>query len=109
MGWQWLGNAMHLCVSDKCRFHLATVVGGGRWIVSTVGDYWPDGASEPARIGARRLYETYVFRAAKPHPHGCNCPQIEDLSEVDSQGYEHHDSANDGHMQMCEKWDTRTL
>lgn len=41
-GWLWYGNAAHLIVGRWCRFHLATVVGGGKWLVSMVGEYWPD-------------------------------------------------------------------
>jgi len=40
-GWRWFGNAAHLCVGHHCRFHLATLVGGG-FLVSTAGQHWPD-------------------------------------------------------------------
>jgi hypothetical protein len=38
--WVWMPHAGHLCVGHDCRFHLATWV--GKYIVSTVGEYWPD-------------------------------------------------------------------
>lgn len=46
--WKWFGNAGHLCVGSKCRFHLCTQVGG--YLVSTVGEYWPE--DEVRRIHA---------------------------------------------------------
>ncbi len=41
--WKWFGHAGHLVVGDKCRFHLTTKV--GRYLVSTVGEYWPERSS----------------------------------------------------------------
>lgn len=38
--WIWMPHAAHFCMGHYCRFHLATYVGG--YIVSTVGEYWPD-------------------------------------------------------------------
>lgn len=38
--WEWFGNAGHLIVSEWCRFHLCTNV--GKYLVSTVGEYWPE-------------------------------------------------------------------
>lgn len=38
--WKWFGHAGHLIVGQSCRFHLCTQV--GPWLVSTVGEYWPD-------------------------------------------------------------------
>ena len=37
--WKWFGNAAHFICGSDCRFHLATKV--GKYIVSTVGQYWP--------------------------------------------------------------------
>lgn len=86
--WTWMPHPAHLIVARDCRFHLATHVGG--YIVSTVGEWWPDsmvrdilaqcrgitlegkGDAREAdamkklgyqEIGAGRLYETMVFRA----------------------------------------------
>lgn len=38
--WKWYGHAAHLIVGQSCRFHLATEV--GEYLVSTVGEYWPE-------------------------------------------------------------------
>lgn len=38
--WIWMPHAGHLIVSNSCRFHLFTYV--GNYVVSTVGEYWPD-------------------------------------------------------------------
>lgn len=38
--WVWMPHAGHLCIGRDCEFHLNTYV--GKYIVSTVGDYWPD-------------------------------------------------------------------
>lgn len=46
--WIWMPHAAHLIVGNDCRFHLATYV--GKYIVSTVGEYWPD--QEVRRIHA---------------------------------------------------------
>ena len=40
--WVWMPHAAHYICADKCRFFMATKV--GRYIVSTVGEYWPDRA-----------------------------------------------------------------
>lgn len=38
--WIWMPHAGHLIVGNECQFHLNTYV--GKYIVSTVGEYWPD-------------------------------------------------------------------
>jgi hypothetical protein len=38
--WVWMPHPGHLIVSRDCGFHLNTYVGG--YIISTVGEYWPD-------------------------------------------------------------------
>lgn len=40
---QWFGHAAHFICGRWCRFHLATQV--GRYLVSTVGEYWPGRSS----------------------------------------------------------------
>lgn len=37
---KWFGHAGHFICAPWCRFHLTTQV--GPWLVSTVGEYWPD-------------------------------------------------------------------
>jgi hypothetical protein len=93
---KWFGHAGHFICSDKCRFHLTTLV--GKYLISTVGELWPE---RPVReihasvndkrwldehshlkgdnfdfeymkkfgfeeIGCGRKYETMVFLAGKP-------------------------------------------
>lgn len=41
--WIWMPHVGHLIVGNKCRFHLNTYV--GKYIVSTVGEYWPERVS----------------------------------------------------------------
>jgi hypothetical protein len=38
--WVWFGHAAHFICGRWCQFHMATQV--GRYLVSTVGEYWPD-------------------------------------------------------------------
>ena len=38
--WVWMPHAGHFICGNDCRFHLTTYVGG--YLVSTVGEYWPD-------------------------------------------------------------------
>lgn len=41
--WVWQPHAAHLVIGSQCQFHVATYVGG--YIVSTVGEWWPDRVS----------------------------------------------------------------
>ena len=91
--WRWDGHAGHLIISAKCRFHLNTRIGDYR--ISTVGDYFPDGADTPQEIGARRTHETFVFRVSGPGGGDC------DWLEIDSDVYSDCDAAREGHMSMC--------
>lgn len=43
MSRKYFGNAAHFICGDKCRFHIATKV--GRYLVSTVGELWPERTS----------------------------------------------------------------
>lgn len=119
----------HLIVARDCRFHLNTYVNG--FIVSTVGEYWPDrevrkiisdvrkikingkGAYYDVdymkkigfeELGCDRLYETMVFKAKKVEGRSC-CPyEVADYTELDFAGYNTPEDAYDGHMEMCEKY-----
>lgn len=42
--WIWMPHAGHLIVGSQCRFHLNTYLGNG-YLVSTVGEWWPDRVS----------------------------------------------------------------
>ena len=40
--WKWFRHPGHFICARWCRFHLCTQV--GKWLVSTVGEYWPERA-----------------------------------------------------------------
>jgi hypothetical protein len=141
----------HLCVARDCRFHLATfipvsprlasgeiIVPGvtSGIIVSTVGEYLPEGPMRETlaelrgiqlegrgdarlddymrkigweEIGAGRLYETMVF-AARPRCDGecdgCAWMQANGM-EMDFAGYNDAEAAYRGHLEICERWARR--
>lgn len=95
--WIWMPHAGHLCVGRDCKFHLNTYV--GKYIVSTVGEYWPDREVRKIHadcrnieiegrgdywdadfmkkvgwleIGCNRKYETMVFKASKSKSKCCH-------------------------------------
>ncbi len=102
--WVWMPHPAHFILSYDCKFFMATKV--GKYIVSTVGEYFPDalvreiiaksrgitleGMGDARRadymrkigfddIGYGRKYETMVFKAIKSMKNGkgCNaCPFI---------------------------------
>lgn len=106
----YLGHAQHFIAARDCWFHLGTLVEGpnGRYVVSTVGDYYPPskpvGAEKkPTEIGYQRLFETYVFRATagnKP----CGCPEITEFSEIDSLPANDAARAQANHAELVAKW-----
>lgn len=126
--WVWMPHPGHLIVSNDCRFHLNTYV--GTYIVSTVGEYLPDGPVREVlahcrgitlegkgdarladymkkvgyeEIGLHRKYETMAFRAERSN-HKC-CPWKQQTgSDLDMEGYNDADAAFQGHMAMCLKW-----
>ena len=104
--WEWYGNAAHLCVSNWCRFHLATKI--GNYVVSTVGEYYPphptelDCPQKPTPIGWQRTYETMVFKVEGTCECGCGLPTISG-SEIAADGYNDPKAATAGHHAMCER------
>lgn len=128
--WIWMPHAGHFICGHDCRFRLNTYVNG--YIVSTVGEYWPDSQirkiiAETRRInirgkgddwnadymkkigfdeiGADRKYETMVFKAKKQGNDSC-CPyRIDSGIELDFEGYNESRKAYQGHLKLCEKWD----
>jgi len=52
--WIWMPHAGHLCIGSMCKFHLNTYVNG--YIVSTVGEYFPDQECRRIYLEARRKY-----------------------------------------------------
>lgn len=124
--WVWMPHPGHFICASHCRFVLNTAVAGGKYIVSTVGEYVPDSTvrkilfpttlrgDEEEReflrqkgyqeIGWDRKYETMVFKA-KPSKQRC-CPFVmEEADEQDMRGYNDPGEAYEGHLEMCEKWD----
>ncbi len=129
--WVWMPHAGHFICGDKCRFHLNTRV--GEFIVSTVGEYWPDAPTREILADSRRIrlegrgdareadymrkigyedlglgrkYETMVFKA-KESSHKC-CPFTMDTpTDLDMAGYNDPGEAYAGHLEMCEKWDNK--
>lgn len=129
--WIWMPHAGHLIVGNDCRFHLNTFV--GKYIVSTVGEYWPDsrvreitakvrdieiqgigdcfdrnymGKIGFEEIGLGRQYETMVFRAIRQKGKEAQCcPWLQSSgSDVDFAGYNDPVSAFKGHLRLCTKW-----
>lgn len=47
--WKWFGVAAHFICGHDCRFHMATQV--GPYLVSTVGEYWPDSGVRKIHAG----------------------------------------------------------
>jgi hypothetical protein len=130
--WRWFGSAGHLIVAIDCRFHLCTQVGD--YLVSTVGEYFPDEAVREIlaqtrgvalegqgdyrradymkkvgfeEIGYGRTYETMVFRTTGDvcAVPGCGCGLPKvDWREVDTDGYTTAGAATLGHMALCRKY-----
>lgn len=95
--WYWSGYAGHFIGSAKCAFHLCTRIGNA--LVSTVGDYRPQGERE--EIGYGRTFETFVFKVRDGEgPEGDHVS----LSEIDTDGYNDSRVAEAGHYAMCDKW-----
>jgi len=127
-------HAAHFIGADSCMFRMATEVGG--FIVSTVGQYWPD---RPVReviarsrgiiiegrgddfdrkymekigfeeIGHNRLFETYVF-FSKPKKPECGCAfEVDGYSEIDSLPANDPQQAYENHLMMCDKWSKQSV
>jgi hypothetical protein len=110
--WEWCGQAHHFVGANNCRFHLATWVGGGRFLVSTVGDYRP----EPDRqtmttlgAGDDSFFETYVF-ATDPDNREVTSghPEVSDWCEVGGERWATHEEANEGHMRYCREFEAKS-
>lgn len=62
---QYRGWKGHFCNGRKCHFHLNTLVSNGTnaVVISTVGQYSPDGDKYEELDSAKRFYETKAFVA----------------------------------------------
>lgn len=99
-GWHWIGYAAHFSGSRRCQFHLSTIV--GKYVVSTIGEYYPIGATKPECLGNEgELYETQVFKYDGFCECGCGIPSIIPM-ELTSRRYSLPSQANAGHMKLCQ-------
>ena len=122
----------HFICSKDCKFFMATKV--GKYIVSTVGEYFPDYRTREIyakirkkdikgigdeydrnymkEIGFEDLhldgwkYETMVFLAKKMTKNGCDaCPfRIESGNNIDEKWYKTSKEAYQGHYKLCSKY-----
>lgn len=93
-------HAGHFIGGSECKFHITTIVGD--FYISTVGEYFPDGKTEP--IGSYNFYyETMVFaRMKKKICHcGCKIPIPDDFNEKSSRRYVTKEQAQLGHREVC--------
>lgn len=133
--WVWMPHPGHFIAASDCKFHLNTAVAGGKYIVSTVGEYFPDylvreglaesrgvkleGMGDARRydymekvgyedIGLNRKYETMVFKAKKSKHDCCRYEQTSG-SNLDFEGYSTPRDAYKGHLKLCAKWDRKKV
>lgn len=100
--WIFMPHPAHFILSDRCRFVLATYVGG--YIISTVGELLvrPED-KEYGNVGFNRKYETMVFKSEKSEEKCCPFTiKVED--NVQTEGYNTAEEARKGHMKLCNKW-----
>jgi len=95
----------HFIGSSECQFGMTDVING--YIVSTVGDYRPPGATTMQPIGFRHFYETMVFvdsgkRCVEP---ACECGlPLHNGRDVDFAGYQTAAEAAAGHARMIKAY-----
>lgn len=100
--WIQMPHATHFIGSASCHFVMATYV--GKYIVSTVGEYYPSYAKDkPEEIGIDRILETMVFKAVKSDCKGCKY-EIKSGENIDFAGYKTSEEAVKGHWKLCNKW-----
>lgn len=105
--WVWHGHAAHFIGWRDCLFRLATSVAGGRYVVSTVGEYYPMRGEEQHDVIGDWAYETAVLRVAGRDDR-CGCPVIADFSGVAHDAYNDARAAAEGHLALCRRWDKET-
>ena len=101
----WYGNAGHFCGCRKCEFHLCTEV--GKYLISTVGEYRPDGIDKPMEslsTTPNMFYETMVLELNGSRCKcGCGLPDVH-LSALEVDRYETPKEANEKHLEYCKKY-----
>lgn len=104
---QHFGHAGHFIAAARCRFHLCTLV-NGKHLVSTVGDYRPNGyETEAEPIGHNRLFETMAFPVTGNFCScGCGVPEIDNAGEpLDFAAYNDAKAATAGHAAMVAEFE----
>jgi hypothetical protein len=113
--WVHCDQPHHFIGSRDCRWSRATRV--GCWIVSSIGDYWPQHAG--ARLPPERrplghlddrpaFYETMVFPADRVGD-GCAVGGPLGWGNVTDEHYATEVEAEAGHEAMCRRWAARQL
>lgn len=100
-GWKWYGYAGHFIGGRSCAFHLSTRVGG--FLISTVGDYFPNGKRETLGAEKDSWFETFVFKCSGDDKNG-NPVMDDGFTEIDSERYAKSIDAERGHYRFCEKY-----
>lgn len=106
--WKWFGYPGHFICAARCQFRMCTQVGS--YLISTVGDYRPDGVDgERETIGAGKesFFETYVFKAGPTctvEGCGCDMPELEEACEIDGERSATAGESKDAHMRYCHKY-----
>lgn len=97
--WKWFGNSGHFICSDRCRFHMTTLV--GEFIVSTVGEMYIEPKAEMEKIGLDRRYETMIFKKDGECGCGCGLPEHNGVN-LRMKGFNTAQEATEGHRSLCE-------
>lgn len=98
--WYWCGFAAHFIAIKHCHYWLHTRV--GNVIISTIGEYRPDGPSTKAQpFSHGRKFETLVFLAKdSDRPEG----NIADYTQIASEYTNTSEESERLHYTLCSKW-----
>lgn len=99
--WKWYGYPGHFIGSARCVYHLSTKVGD--YLISTVGDYRPNGpykAAETLRWSEDSYFETMVFEVDGETEAGD--PNV--VSEVEGFYWSKSIIAENKHYEICQKY-----
>ncbi len=115
--WKWLGLAKHYILAPRCCWHMATIV--GEYIINSVGCRHTKEASDPyerdltnresfhsyCTVGDKDRLSFFVTMVFKAEIDGETT--IADTSDqLDMESYHSMSEAEEGHVLMCEKWDS---
>lgn len=92
----------HFIGARECLFFRSSYING--FIISTVGEYFPESTGVMEVIGHKRFYETMVFKAKESD--ACpDCPySVADWDNLDFDEYNLKQDAIDGHKRMVDKY-----